>query len=433
MLVQFAVENHRSIRERVVLNLRAAQHVLRPSNRAVDVPGVGPVLKVAALYGANASGKSNIAEAWTTLCELATHGVGVGAAIGVSPFKLDAGSRSAPSRFGAHIALDGRLWAYELAVSRRRVESEALRVRDRGVWQIVFERTDGVGPQPAIELGQGVALDADRQSFYRHVAEGTRHEQPFLAELRARNAHELGALSRYLLLSSSKLPPGHQTSGAPMDLLVKWVASQLLTRTVMLGLASAPGTGVTGLRFRSEDKRLEEHLNGGGVVDRAELDQRLEDGLSLDLAYEHEGGLLEFEELSAGTQRLLGLSFAFQLLASTADGPNPTVFLDELDRSFHTSLTRALVSLATDLCSSGSQLVLTTHDTNLLDASVLGVDGIWFVEKDGEGATRLYSLAEFDPDHLESLADHLEEGYLQGRFGAIPFIGDLAHLGWRTP
>ena len=69
------------------------------------------------------------------------------------------------------------------------------------------------------------------------------------------------------------------------------------------------------------------------------------------------------------------------------------------------------------------QLIFTTHDTNLLDVNLLSRDSIWFVEKDAAGASSLYALSEFKGAQLEQLAGHLEQGYLQGRFGAIPFFG----------
>ncbi|PSM30778.1 hypothetical protein BVG81_008750, partial [Haliangium sp. UPWRP_2] len=73
------------------------------------------------------------------------------------------------------------------------------------------------------------------------------------------------------------------------------------------------------------------------------------------------------------------------------------------------------------------------HDTNLLDLGLLRADEIWFAEKDAEHASRLYSLAEFKADQLAKLGDRLEDGYLNGRFGAIPFLGTREQLGLVSP
>ena len=99
--------------------------------------------------------------------------------------------------------------------------------------------------------------------------------------------------------------------------------------------------------------------------------------------------------------------------------------LDELDRRLHPHLSRLIVQTALK-CQNKNQLLFTTHDTNLLDLDLLRRDEIWFVEKDKSGRSALYSLAEFKvrPDL------QIEKGYLNGRFGAIPFIGDIGSLGW---
>ena len=99
-----------------------------------------------------------------------------------------------------------------------------------------------------------------------------------------------------------------------------------------------------------------------------------------------------------------------------------TLLVDELDRSLHPHITRFLVGLFHSRSNEkNAQLVFTTHDTTLLDTELLRRDQIWFVEKDGDQSSHLYSLLEYSPRKDEAL----ERGYLKGRYGAIPFIGDL--------
>ena len=143
-----------------------------------------------------------------------------------------------------------------------------------------------------------------------------------------------------------------------------------------------------------------------------------------------DGRLVTFteQEQSEGTQRLIHLLPA---LFGLNENLEQVVIIDELDRRMHPLVSRMLVEAATE--GNGeprqSQLIFTTHDTNLLDLDLLRRDEIWFVEKDQGGASHLYSLAEFKvrPD-LD-----IEKGYLNGRFGAIPFIGDVRSLGWTEP
>jgi AAA15 family ATPase/GTPase len=150
----------------------------------------------------------------------------------------------------------------------------------------------------------------------------------------------------------------------------------------------------------------------------------------ISMALEHRtsnGNFVSFdiEEESDGTQRLIHLLPALLMLKGA---PEKVVVLDELDRRFHTLLSRRLLQFALNCDDEHlrSQLIFTTHDTNLLDLDLLRRDEIWFVEKDRGGASHLYSLAEYKvrPDLK------IEKGYLNGRFGAIPFSGEPQLLGW---
>ena len=100
------------------------------------------------------------------------------------------------------------------------------------------------------------------------------------------------------------------------------------------------------------------------------------------------------------------------------------LFIDELDTSLHPLLVRSLVEMFhnPDINRCNAQLIFNTHDTTLLDQSLFRRDQIWFTEKDADGAADLYSLLDFSPRKNEALA----KGYLQGRYGAIPFLGDFS-------
>jgi hypothetical protein len=140
-----------------------------------------------------------------------------------------------------------------------------------------------------------------------------------------------------------------------------------------------------------------------------------------------DGALVPFsvDEESDGTRHLMALApFLFDLLQPVNGAPIVHV-IDELDKSLHPLLTRFFLDafLRASSAEHPGQILFTTHDTNLLDLNVLSRDSIWFTEKDAAGATSLYSLAEFKGEQLDRIGEHLEAGYLQGRFGAIPFLG----------
>jgi hypothetical protein len=126
---------------------------------------------------------------------------------------------------------------------------------------------------------------------------------------------------------------------------------------------------------------------------------------------------------SAGTMALVGL--APSVVRSLREGG--LLCVDELESSLHPALALRIVGMFNDPKQNprGAQLMFATHDTNLLGTLVgepaLRRDQVWFTEKDGDGATRVYPLTDFHPRKEENL----ERGYLQGRYGGVPFLGDL--------
>jgi AAA15 family ATPase/GTPase len=131
---------------------------------------------------------------------------------------------------------------------------------------------------------------------------------------------------------------------------------------------------------------------------------------------------LPFLTESRGTRRLIGLL----MRAFDAIDRGSILFVDELDASMHTLLSMKLLELFSDneINRNGAQLVATTHDTNILCLKTVRRDQIWFVEKDSDGATSVYPLTNIRTRNT----DNLEKGYLQGRFGAIPFLGSTKEL-----
>jgi AAA15 family ATPase/GTPase len=131
-------------------------------------------------------------------------------------------------------------------------------------------------------------------------------------------------------------------------------------------------------------------------------------------------GILDLNEESQGTQKLF--AFAGPWLDVLARGK--VLVVDELDTSLHPLLVRHLVGLFHNPKTNplNAQLLISTHDTTLLDPATYRRDQVWFTEKDEHDATSLYSLAEFRPRKNEAF----ERGYLKGRYGALPFIGDFS-------
>lgn len=108
------------------------------------------------------------------------------------------------------------------------------------------------------------------------------------------------------------------------------------------------------------------------------------------------------------------------------DEVKQTFFVDEIDRSMHPALVHELMQSFLRSPSDGRQLIVTTHETALLDLDLLRRDEIWFAEKSREGATQLYSLLDFQPRASE--ATDLRKRYMEGRYGGVPFLGYFSDL-----
>jgi len=130
----------------------------------------------------------------------------------------------------------------------------------------------------------------------------------------------------------------------------------------------------------------------------------------------------DLKEESDGTVRLLDFVPAFMEVIA-----EKRVFLiDEIERSIHPLLIKELVKKFSDDPQTKGQLIFTTHESNLLDQELFRQDEIWFAEKNKDGATDLYSLSDFK----EHKTIDIRKGYLSGRYGAIPFLGNLTDLNW---
>ncbi|MBP6741835.1 MAG: AAA family ATPase [Deltaproteobacteria bacterium] len=445
MLIQFAVENFLSFQGKTVLNLTATADPMHPSHlRPVNKAGNLQAVRCAAVYGANASGKSNLVKALAFAEQLVTKGTRPGASIGVTPFRLQQPVQP-DARFEFEIWAEQTRYSYGFVVSSTEVRQEWLYRTQEADEELCFEREAAPGKTVHIKLGEVFGPEAARVRF---VADGTRPEQLFLTEAEERNVAALSPLSNWFRHKLIIITPESIYRGFPALL----EAAPHLRSFASKYLAEA-GTGITALITRrtsadylpkSKTKQLQESLkidpsavvvapNRAGFVSivPGQQEHASDEIRVLTQRTLTSGQTIEFEleEESDGTRRLLDLVpvlFAFLGTDPTKDGG--VLLLDELERSLHPLLARKFLQDAL-ASTTNSQLLFTTHDTNLLDLDLLRADEIWFAEKGPDHASKLYSLAEFKEEQLQHLGSHLEKGYLNGRFGAIPFLGQPRQLG----
>lgn len=418
MLLRFGVSNHLSIKDYQELSFATSS--LKDQREGLIDCDVAPnrsVLPAVVIYGPNASGKSNFIAAIRAMQSMIlwsqTRGEPDG---GVPPrraFKLDRASSGVPSRFDVDFVVDGVRHHYGFETSSKTFEAEWLYAFPKSHQRALFERQGN-----DFRFGRGL------RGQNNSIAGLTRPNSLFLSAA-AQNGHEY--LSRIFGFFRSILNAGN-ISVPGMAASAQITEEGGLDPRVISFLENM-NTGV--VDYRQREVELPEEIRAvrqelatvlkkiTDTPDDIEMDED-DKHVILELAHRGRDGEAIFLDLdleSAGTRRLLiVLGLAYRALDR-----GWLVCVDELDASLHTQASEAVLKL---FCSrernpKGAQIIATTHDTNLLKSSVLRRDQVWFTEKDPEGSTQLYPLT----DIRTRKGDDIRRGYLQGRYGAIPFGG----------
>lgn len=428
MLIEFRVANHRSLKDEQVLSMEAGPLGDEADSRPRNIPGWNkPLLTLAALYGANASGKSNVLSALAFMRDavLTSHRLwDPEEGVPRDPFAWG-DRRAEPSLFEVTFVQSGTRYEYGFVADHARFLEEWLHAWPEGHKQIWFER-DGDSFKFGDKLkGENKVIEevTRANSLFVSAAAQLKHEmiQPVY-----RWFHSLGeannvrrargpAYRRFppvdLLLQKNRLPLGNEEGPDPTAGLLS------LLRNADVGIVDIRVAELDNESMKRDSRRLDQRLEWTPWA-------RIELRHACDLEDE---GWLPLEEESHGTQTLFRL--ASPLLMTLSRGG--ILLIDELEASLHPALAQAIVRQFNDPETNpyNAQLIFTTHDTNLLGTTTgepaLRRDQVWFTEKDPKGATALYPLTDYKPRK----AENLERGYLQGRYGAIPFLGDFSVLG----
>jgi AAA15 family ATPase/GTPase len=386
MLVRFTVENCLSFRDRVEFSMVASEKVRgHPEHVIRTEDSNGPaLLKLGILYGANASGKSNLVKAMHLASQVVLRPAEVGRRIPLSPFKLDRAYFRKATRFEFEIRVGARFYAYGFAVMPERVEEEWLVEISGDSERDVFRRTTA-----GINVAKLLNENEEEKQFLEFTAKGTLPNRLFLAECRERNVQN------------------NVRSAVEIIQTMNWFDD-----TLVIIFPDAKFTGLLAWLVKSGEfkQELTRYL------------KCFDTGIQ-EISLTKNAPAFEMREESDGTRRLIDLVPAIARMLNH----DSVVLIDELDRSLHPEIVHSYV--ANFLRYSGSrhsQLIVTTHDTTLLSQPFLRRDEVWFVEKDPDQSSRLASLEEYkDVERIEDL----QRGYLQGRFGGVPVIQDFSWLG----
>jgi uncharacterized protein len=416
MLIRFAVRNHRSIMAPVELSLVAVD-MDRTSVRTFDRLNEG-VLPLAAIYGPNASGKSNVLDAIQWLAMAVRDSLrGWDDVIPRDPFRFR-DQATQPSEYELDVMIDGVRNTYRVELDDTAVLHEELVSYPERRPRILFSR-DGQD----LHLRRGLSGSSGIRELLTPVTLA-------LSAARRFDVKEVRGVARYIQNMSALGRPGGMRrpgTGRYRAGVLPYFSS---TRRLFIdAYRSDDDTDGVRPRHRADPQQVGTALDllrfadlGIADVELVEL-QDTDQLVPHDLHFVHRAGdetaAFSLNEESDGTQawfRLIGPT-----LAALRDGQ--LLLLDEIDASLHPRLSARLLDLFRSPVTNplGAQLVFTTHDTTLLGG--LNRDEVWLTEKGDDGATTLTALAEFGGD-LVRRSLNLERAYLQGRFGALPDLDE---------
>lgn len=414
MLVEFRVKNFRSLRDEQVLSLVASKDKTLQETHTVatGLKAAPSLLRSAVVYGANASGKSNLIKALQYMRGVVVESATViqpGQTYGVQPFRLDADSSKEPTEFEVTFILDEIRYQYGFAMTSERIISEHLLVYKAFKPQRWFERTfDTEASKDLYDFGPGF-------KGAKNLWEGaTRPNALFLSMAVQLNSEALRPVFDWfvnglvIVNEQSQLNPQMSIQMLKQAEGRKRICDFLTTADISIADIEVVTRKVLGQAVHFD-------LVAGKTEVRAE---EMED-LQLRFSHVTDKGtaVLDLMDESSGTRNLLFLAGPVMDILRKGQ----TLVIDELDTSLHTLLVRELVRLfhRPEINTGGAQLIFTTHDTSLLDApDLFRRDQIWFVEKERAQASALVNLSEFSPRKNEAL----ERGYLMGRYGGVPFL-----------
>ncbi|MBA3924229.1 MAG: ATP-binding protein [Nostocaceae cyanobacterium] len=422
MLIEFSVGNYRSFKEKVTFSMVAANLVAKDKqlddNNVFVVDDHLKLLKSAAIYGANASGKTNLAKALSFMKWFMINSSKETQSteeINVERFRLSTETETEPSFFEIVFLLDGQRYRYGFEATPNKVVSEWLYYIPKSKETKLFERENGKISSSKTYKADGIQQKTRDNALFLSVS----------AQFNVEIAEKIMTwLTSYLrVISGSK----DKTLNYTVNCLIKGESKNEIIQLIKkldLGISELviEQTEITDEslpdKISDELKKFIMESAGGKSTSINTIHKKFDrDGNDISTEIFN----LRKQE-SDGTQKLFAL--AGPILDVLKGGK--VLIVDELDAKLHPLVSLAIVELfnSNESNPNQAQLIFMTHDTNLLSNKLFRRDQIWFAEKNRQGATDLYSLAEYKVRNDAPF----ESDYIKGKYGAIPYIGNLNHL-----
>ena len=418
MLFQFSVNNYRSIKETITFSMLSS---LKNEN-SFKIKKYN-LLNSAVIYGANASGKSNLLRAMAFMGRIVLNKTKVIQSTDTlphDPFRLNSSTQDASSTFEIVFFIDEIKYRYGFELDDTTVYAEWLYADEKGKEAKLFYRDSEDDEYVNPKFKEGYIFFDNSKSKIRVSS-----NQLFIWKC----DQDGGEISKSILkwFSRFNLIDGLDHGGYISYTMKKM--EDLTFKNEMINLVKTADIGIENITMEEEDVPLDMIEKMGLPIDLKE--EILKDGglksVSINTYHKkfdennNEIGNEIFElddEESLGTRKFFKMSAP--ILNTLQEGK--ILIIDELDASLHPMLTKHLIKLFSnkDINTKNAQLIFATHDTNLLKPQIFKRDQIWFTEKDKYGSTTLYSILEIKGVRAN---DDFEKQYIQGKYGAVPYLG----------
>lgn len=445
MLVRFVVSNYLSFGEETEFNMLTGS--VRRKKEHIYQFGDVELLKTAAIYGPNGAGKSNLVRAISLLqeCVIDKDDDGIDAYL-FPHFRLKDINNQKPIQFEIEFIKNKKMYSYGLSVFHNEIVEEFLYETGKNT-ELIFERELKKG-ETKIKFNDKMLQTPEDELRRKLYEEELLPKTKPLLRMMANARRQFKDITNAYLWFKTNLTTIYPTSKF-VGLASRYHFNENF-RKFINDVINTFNTGITSLkldsipidRYFGEDDReqldkvkdLMQNDNTKFVTLTEDFDNSTatvvweQDNLVVKKIYaEHEDGSknifkFDIDEESDGTQRILDFTPAFFDIITM----EKTFVIDEIDQSIHPHLLKKLVAKFINDNDTKGQLIFTTHDSNLLDQNIFRQDEIWFTEKKKTGETTMYPLSDFKIRHDLDI----EKGYLKGRFGAIPFLGNLDDLNW---
>lgn len=415
MLIEFRTENYRSIKEELVFSMIANNRIRTNKDNVTEVEKYN-LLKSAVIYGANASGKTNILEAISYARYFIINSSKDKQAeepTGVEPFLLNSDTENKPTSFEFVFLIENSKYRYGFALTNEQIEAEWLYKADKEKEQCLFTRElQQIIVKKGFKEGSGLETRVRENALFLSVVANFNGEisrkllKWFAIDFMPIINDEMPDFITYKILKDNE--PQTETFLNVLKKLDLFIDDMKIVPTEISSLPLEIQKKITSMAQKGEKIELPPEI------------RTLHKKYNKNHEFE---SMVEFsldDQESGGTKRLF--TILGPILLALQEGF--ILSIDELELKLHPLLMEFIIKLfnSSKYNKKNAQLIFTTHNSNLLKNTLLRKDQIWFTQKNKYGETSLYSLNDFKDVRTNETS--FDKNYLEGKYGGVPLIID---------